>query len=57
MSIWAWDAALQKWLFYAPSLEAQGATVLKNYAETVGYRDFASSSKTLGPNVGFWLKK
>jgi hypothetical protein len=57
MSIWAWDAALQKWLFYAPSLEAQGATVLKNYAETEGYRDFASSSKTLGPNVGFWLKK
>jgi hypothetical protein len=31
--------------------------VLKNYAETEGYRDFASSSKTLGPNVGFWLKK
>ena len=56
-SLWAWDSAQSKWYFYAPSLQAQGGTVLSDYINTNGYLDFASASKTLGPGTGFWIYK
>ena len=56
-SLWAWDNATSKWYFYAPSLEAQGGTALSDHITAHGYLDFASTSKTLGPGVGFWVNK
>ena len=56
-SIWAWDSALGKWYFYAPSLEAQGGTSLTDYITSKGYLDFTANKKTLGPGVGFWVNK
>ena len=56
-TLWAWDSAQSKWYFYAPSLQAQGGTVLSDYIKTNGYLDFASASKTLGPGTGFWIYK
>jgi hypothetical protein len=56
-SLWAWDAAQSNWYFYAPSLEAQGASSLPDFAASAGYLDFTSSNKTLGPGVGFWVSK
>ena len=54
-SLWAWDAARSGWLFYAPSLEAQGASVLGGYVSGQGYLDFAASGRTLGHGAGFWV--
>ena len=56
-TLWAWDNAQSKWYFYAPSLQAQGGTVLSDYIKTNGYLDFSSASKTLGPGTGFWIYK
>ena len=68
-TLWAWDSALTKWYFYAPSLEAsvsattcgcggaKSGNKLQDYANSKGYLDFASTSKTLGPGVGFWVNK
>ena len=54
-TLWVWDTVQSKWYFYAPSLQAQGGTVLSDYIKTNGYLDFTSASKTLGPGVGFWV--
>lgn len=56
-TLWAWDAGQSKWYFYAPSLEAQGATKLSDYAVSKDYLDFTTTAKTLGPSVGFWVNK
>ncbi len=56
-SVWAWDAANQNWYFYAPSLEAQGGTVLTDYISSHGFRDFTISGKTLGQGSGFWVNR
>ena len=53
-TLWAWDAALTNWYFYAPSLDANGG--LGNYIAGKGYLDFGTT-KTLGPGVGFWVNK
>ncbi len=31
-TVWAWNSATQKWRFFAPTLAAQGGTVLADYA-------------------------
>ena len=54
-SLWAWDAANSKWLFYAPSVEAKGTTALATYSTTNGYEDFTTKGATLGMGVGFWV--
>ncbi len=54
-SLWAWDAALDKWYLYAPSLDATGG--LAAYIQGKGYLDFSTSNKRLGPGVGFWINQ
>jgi hypothetical protein len=49
-SLWAWDANLINWYFYAPSLDANGT--LSSYVVTKGYLDFGT--KVLDPALGFW---
>ena len=56
-TLWAWDAALANWYFYAPSLEAQGGTALSSYIAGKGFLDFTTASKTLTPGVGFWVNR
>jgi hypothetical protein len=56
-SLWAWDGVSQGYYFYAPGLEAQGGSALSDYVSVNHYLDFTSSSKTLGPGVGFWVNK
>lgn len=56
-TLWAWDSAQSKWYFYAPSLAAQGGSVLSDFITSRGYLDFTSSGKTLGTGVGFWVNK
>lgn len=51
-SAWAWDAPSAKWRFYAPSLEAQGGTVLTDYLNSQNYLPF---SIPLAATDGFWL--
>jgi hypothetical protein len=57
-SLWAWDAQKANWYFYAPSLDAQGGTVLSDFLSSRRYLDFGAS-KTLGPSTGipagFWV--
>jgi alpha-tubulin suppressor-like RCC1 family protein len=57
VSLWAWDAWQSKWLYYAPSLEAQGGTALADFVKNQNYEDFAASGKTLGQGQGFWVKR
>lgn len=52
-SLWAWDASLAKWYFYAPSLDANSS--LTTYTASKGYLDFAG--KTLNQGLGFWINK
>lgn len=52
-TLWAWDAALLNWYFYAPSLESSGG--LSAYVISKSYLDFAD--KTLDPTTGFWVNK
>ncbi len=54
-TLWAWDNALSKWYFYAPSLESQGGTALADYVTANSYLDFATAGKRLGSGVGFWV--
>jgi hypothetical protein len=54
-TLWAWDAGTKKWLFYSPSLEAQGGTALSSYISTNQYEDFTQQNKSLGQGVGFWV--
>ncbi len=56
-SLWAWDNPANGWYFYAPSLEAQGGTVLPDYATARGYLDFTQHSKKLGGGAGVWVRK
>lgn len=55
VSIWSWDNAQAKWYFYAPTLDGQGGTILKDYAATKGYLDYATSGKNLTLGNGFWV--
>jgi chitodextrinase len=54
-TLWAWDATLSQWYFYAPSLEANGG--LGAYTAGKGYLDFGATGKTLGNGVGFWVNR
>jgi chitodextrinase len=56
-SLWAWDNLNGAWYFYAPSLEVQGGTVLKDYIDNKGYLDFITRNKTLNLDSGFWVNK
>ena len=53
ISLWAWDASVPAWQFYAPSLQANGT--LDNYIQTKQYQSFGN--KTLTPGTGFWVNK
>ena len=55
-SLWAWDAQLGTWFFYAPSLDVMGGSALTDYIRTQGFRDFTGSGKALSIGVGFWVK-
>ena len=57
VSLWAWDAALGKWLLYAPSLEALGPAGQADYAAKRGLLDFAGSGRRLPPGGGFWIRR
>ncbi len=52
-TLWAWNAAIANWYFYAPSLEANGG--LSAYITSKLYLDFAD--KVLEPSAGFWVNK
>ncbi|MBI2320094.1 MAG: hypothetical protein HYU75_24610 [Betaproteobacteria bacterium] len=54
-TLWAWDANLANWYFYAPSLEEKGGTVLADYITSKNYLNFGAN--TLGPTTGFWVNK
>jgi len=54
-TLWAWNNSLSRWYFAAPSLEAQGGTVLSDYIKSKGYLDFGATSRTLGAGMGFWV--
>lgn len=56
-TLWAWDNPKSAWYFYAPSLEAQGATALSGYIAGKGYLDFAAANKKLGKGTGFWVNR
>jgi hypothetical protein len=56
-SLWAWDSAQSNWYFYAPSLDAQGGSVLAEYVKGKQYQNFATSAKTLGNGNGFWVQR
>jgi hypothetical protein len=51
-TVWAWDAPNALWMFYAPSLEAQGGTALTNYITSKGYLPFNAA---LSATDGFWM--
>jgi hypothetical protein len=53
-SLWAWDAALSGWYFYAPGLDDG---TLAQYIQSHGYQDFGGTDKTLGSAAGFWVKR
>lgn len=57
ISVWAWDATTNKWLFYSPELDLRGGPVLRDYANRRGYRDFLQSGKRLLPGSGFWVHR
>jgi len=54
-TLWAWDAVKTNWYFYAPSLDALGASALSDYITSKRYLDFGT--KTLDPTMGFWVNK
>ncbi len=56
-SLWAWDSASSKWVFYSPSLDAQGGSALSSYINTKGYLNFTTTSKKLGNGIGFWVNR
>lgn len=52
-TLWAWEAAKANWYFYAPSLDANGGTVLADYITNKGYLGFGT--KVLDSVSGFWV--
>jgi len=50
-TLWAWDAAVSNWMFFAPSLVNNGT--LNSYITTKGYLPFGT--KALEPSTGFWV--
>ena len=50
-SVWKWVAAQSAWAFHAPSLAAQGGTVLADYAASKGYQLLT----TVAGGEGYWL--
>ncbi len=52
-TLWAWDAALTNWYFYAPSLDSAGS--LSSYITSKNYLSFGAG--TLAPTTGFWVNK
>jgi hypothetical protein len=54
-TLWAWDNTNARWYFYAPQIEANGGTALKDYANNKGYFDFNTQGKTLSNGIGFWV--
>ncbi len=56
-TLWAWDNASSKWVFYSPSLDAKGGSALSSYITSKGYLDFATTNKKLGNGTGFWVNR
>ena len=56
-TIWAWSNVFGQWYFYAPSLDAQGDSVLSDYVLSKGYLGFTQHDKTLGNGIGFWINR
>ena len=54
-SLWAWDAALSNWYFYAPSLDRD--QLLLDYINSKHFLDFGAKNKKLSPGIGFWVNK
>ena len=52
-TLWAWDAMLTGWYFFAPSLVNAGTQA--SYIASKGYLDFGT--KTLSPTTGFWVNR
>lgn len=56
-SLWAWDAGLSRWYFWAPHLVNNGG--LATYLANKNYLDFATlptnPTGTLSPVTGFWV--
>ena len=50
-TLWAWDATLANWYFYAPSLDKSGG--LTSYIQSKSYLDFGTN--VLTPTTGFWV--
>ena len=50
-TVWKWIAAQSAWAFHAPSLAAQGGTVLADYAASKGYQLLTS----IAGGEGFWV--
>lgn len=50
-TIWKWVPAQGAWAFHAPSLAAQGGTVLSDYLNSKGYRALTAISG----GEGFWI--
>jgi len=50
-TLWAWDAPVSNWMFFAPSLVNNGT--LNNYITTKGYLPFGTNALT--PSTGFWV--
>ena len=50
-TVWTWDAATSKWRFYAPTLAAQGETVLADYRVSKGY----AALNTVTALEGVWV--
>lgn len=57
VSLWSFNNAKGRWMFYSPELDAQGEAVFGGYRESKGYLDFTAEQQTLGEGRGFWLKK
>lgn len=51
VSVWKWIAAQSAWGFNAPTLAAQGSTVLADYAALKGYQLLT----TIASGEGFWV--
>ncbi len=50
-TVWKWVRDTSRWAFYAPSLDAQGGTVLADYAASQGYEVLSA----INPGEGFWV--
>ena len=51
-SVWTWDSTSSTWRFFAPSLEAQGSSVLSDYISTHGYIPFTTG---ISNSDGVWI--